>query len=226
MLCLARTVSLLLLGRILQGGRAAIVWTVGLALLVDTVGQRDIGKTLGYTSISMSLSILSAPLLGGVVYEKAGYYAVYYMAFGILALDIILRLLLIEKKIARQWLPEDIVESNEISTPRRRSNPEKTVEDKSKEVVPEDGSTLEPISGLPLARPPSKYPPVLTLLKSRRLLAALWGCVVQMSQMTAFDGVVPIFVKETFHWVSLISIASLIPLSFLEFITFDYIGSW
>jgi MFS family permease len=143
MLCLAQTVSLLLIARILQGCSAALVWTVGLALLVDTVGQKDIGKALGYTSISMSVSILGAPVLGGVVYEKAGYYAVYYMAFGIVALDILLRLLLIEKKIARQWLPEEVPGSNGISTPKKGSDLEKTGKEKQEETVPDNGNTLE-----------------------------------------------------------------------------------
>jgi MFS family permease len=184
MLCLARSVSLLVIGRILQGASASIVWTVGLALLVDTVGQAEIGKTLGWTSISISVSILSAPLLGGVVYERAGYYSVYYMAFGLIAFDILLRLLLIEKKIARQWLAEEVPESDEISTPEQGPDPGKTGEEKPGKVVLEDGNTLEISEPPPLARPPSKYPPVFTLLKSRRLLAALWGCVVQMGQMT------------------------------------------
>ena len=70
MLCLARTVALLVLGRILQGFSAAIVWTVGQALLVDTVGQKEIGQTLGWVSLSMTLGILVAPLIGGVVYNK------------------------------------------------------------------------------------------------------------------------------------------------------------
>lgn len=67
MLCLAQTIWLLVLGRVLQGISAAIVWTVGTALLVDTVGKRYIGQTMGYVSISMSLGILIAPLLGGLV---------------------------------------------------------------------------------------------------------------------------------------------------------------
>lgn len=180
------------------------------------MGQEKIGETLGWTSISMSVSILGAPLLGGVVYQKAGYYAVYYMAFGLIALDIILRLLLVEQKIARQWLPEDIPKSDEISNPEQGSDPEKRAEEKPREVASEVANTIEPIPEQPpLARPHSKYPPVFTLLKSRRLLAALWGCVVQMGQMTAFDGVVPLYVKELFHWNStgagLIFLAVIIP---------------
>jgi MFS family permease len=189
MLCLARTVSLLVVGRLLQGASAAIVWTVGQALLVDTVGQKEIGQTLGWVSISMSVSILIAPLLGGVVLEKAGYYSVFYMAFGLIALDIFLRLVLVEKKIPHQWLPEQVADSDEISTPEQGSESEKTGEEKSGEMIPEDGYIPESESA-PGAGQPSKYPPVFTLLKSRRLLTALWGCIVQGSQMTAFDGVV------------------------------------
>lgn len=47
LLCLSRTVALLVLGRILQGLSAAVVWTVGLALMVDTVGQAAIGEMMG-----------------------------------------------------------------------------------------------------------------------------------------------------------------------------------
>ncbi|KAN0112860.1 MFS transporter-like protein [Hyaloscypha variabilis] len=201
MLCLARNISLLVIGRLLQGASASIVWTVGLALLVDTVGQNEIGESLGWTSISMSVSILGAPLLGGVVYQKAGYYAVYYMAFGLIALDILFRLLLVEKKIALQWLPEEV----EISTSEQGFDPEKMAEEKA-------GKAQEQP---PLSIPASKYAPVFTLLKSRRLLASLWACVVQMGQLTAFDGVVPLFVKDTFHWDStgagLIFLAVIIP---------------
>ena len=101
MLCLAHTIALLVLGRILQGLSGAVVWTAGQALLVDTVGQSEIGQSMGWLSLSMSLAVLVAPLLGGVVYEKAGYYAVYFMAFGLIGLEIILRLALVEKRIAQ-----------------------------------------------------------------------------------------------------------------------------
>lgn len=236
MLCLARTVSLLVVGRLLQGFSAAIVWTVGQALLVDTVGQKEIGETLGWVSLSMSIGILLAPLLGGVVYNGAGYYAVYYMAFGLIALDIFLRLALIEKKIAKQWEVDNVEDSERISEKEQRPNGSGMVDEKSEEMTPNPpplGDLDEkwsqptelqdfqqiPIDNTPLpAVQPSKYPPVLTLLASRRLLAALWGCIVQGSLMTAFDSVVPLFVQDTFHWNSvgagLVFLALIVP-SFL-----------
>ncbi|KAL8721323.1 MAG: hypothetical protein Q9225_001983 [Loekoesia sp. 1 TL-2023] len=103
MLCFGNNIGLLVAGRILQGISAAIVWTVGLALLVDTVGQQEVGQVMGFVSISMSVAILVAPLLGGVVYDRAGYYGVYYMAFALIILDIILRMIMIEQKVARKW---------------------------------------------------------------------------------------------------------------------------
>jgi MFS family permease len=206
MLCLARTVALLVVGRILQGFSATIVWTVGQALLVDTVGQKEIGQTLGWVSLSMSLGILLAPLLGGVVYTRAGYYPVYYMAFGLVALDICLRMAMIEKKVALQWaVEEEAAETEGISGPDPEQGLERT--EKSEEEAgekiaeshsPDNGGTTETI---PVVRYP-KWPPVLTLLKSRRLVAALWGCIVQGSLMTAFDSVIPLYVQKVFHWNS------------------------
>lgn len=105
LLCLGRTVALLALGRVLQGLSAAIVWSVGLALLVDTVGK-DIGYAMGYVNIAMSVGLLIAPVIGGAVYAAAGYYAVYYIAFAVIVCDIALRLILVEKKVARQWLDD------------------------------------------------------------------------------------------------------------------------
>ena len=107
MLCLGHNIALLVAGRLLQGISAAIVWTVGLALLVDTVGQKEIGQLMGYISISMSVAILVAPLLGGVAYDRAGYFGVYYMAFALIIVDIILRTIMIEKKVARKWEKQD-----------------------------------------------------------------------------------------------------------------------
>lgn len=106
LLCLGKTVALLVVGRLLQGLSAAIVWSVGLALLADTMG-RNIGYAMGYVAIAMSVGLLVAPVIGGAVYAAAGYYAVYYIAFAVIFCDIVLRLVLIEKKVARQWITDD-----------------------------------------------------------------------------------------------------------------------
>ena len=195
MLCVGNSVGILVTGRVLQGLSAAVVWTVGLALLVDTVGQKDIGQMMGYVSMSMSLAILVAPLLGGVVYAKAGYYAVYYLAFALIFLDILLRIALVEKKVAAKWLQGP---TTEIS-----SHPSSSAIVQPNNLPPTQTSTLAvPTNPENPATRRSRLPPILSLLASRRLLAALWGCLVVAGLTTAFDAVLPLRAQALFGFDS------------------------
>jgi MFS family permease len=209
MLCLARVVWLIVLGRILQGAAAAVVWTVGTALLVDTVGEEKIGETLGWVSSSMGIGFFLAPLLGGIVYEKVGYFSVYYMAFALIVVDIILRLALIEKKIALQWA---VHETPTLERPVSGSRTTDLTDEEKISGCDQNAVTcLQPtvgrnsLNGNDVSNEnhssedkKSKWPPIVTLLTSGRLLTALWGCVVQGSLMTAFDSVLPLFVQRVF----------------------------
>ena len=47
LLFLGQNVPVLVVARILQGISAAVVWTIGLALVLDTVGPENLGKTIG-----------------------------------------------------------------------------------------------------------------------------------------------------------------------------------
>ncbi len=221
MLCIGSSVGVLVAGRFLQGVSAAVVWVVGLALLVDTVGEKDIGQIMGYVSLSMSVGILAGPLLGGVVYEKGGYYSVFAMAFALIGLDIVLRLLLVEKKIAKQWLkPKE--GQDESGSPEHQRPPQPSDNGCTKPPLMKKNPTGKLDEGrfgstknTRILRFSARLPPVVTLLKSRRLVAALWSCLVEASLMTSFDSVLPLFVKRTFGWSStgagLIFLALFIP---------------
>ncbi|MCJ1374020.1 hypothetical protein MMC20_005250 [Loxospora ochrophaea] len=225
MLCLGTSIGVLVAGRLLQGLAASIVWVVGLALLVDTVGQKEIGLVMGYVSMSISIAILLGPLLGGVVYARAGYYPVYYMAFGLIALDIILRFALIEKKIAKQWLPSEsqsqsVVPSATPSVIEARRSVEHSIVLEATHPTP----VISDLHDLPAPRPHSKLPAVLTLLSSRRLVTALWGTLVSATFLTAFDSTLPLLVQAIFGWDStgagLIFLALIIPTFAAPFIGF------
>lgn len=69
-LTVGNSIGVFIAGRILQGFSAAVVWVVGLALLSDTVGTQELGEHMGYVAIALSMAILLAPLLGGVVYDE------------------------------------------------------------------------------------------------------------------------------------------------------------
>ncbi|KAL9579163.1 MAG: hypothetical protein Q9212_005266 [Teloschistes hypoglaucus] len=97
---------MLVLGRCLQGCSVSIVFTVGLALLVDTVEREEIGQWIGFVLSGMNMGVMISPFLGGLVYEKAGYYAVCAMGLGVIAVDLLLRLVLIERKHAQKYLDQ------------------------------------------------------------------------------------------------------------------------
>ena len=52
LLFLGRNVAVLTVARVLQGISAAVVWTIGLALVLDTVGPDNLGKTIGSVRLS------------------------------------------------------------------------------------------------------------------------------------------------------------------------------
>ena len=47
MLALGQSIAVLIVARVLQGISAAFVWTVGLAMVLDTVGPGNLGKVIG-----------------------------------------------------------------------------------------------------------------------------------------------------------------------------------
>ena len=199
LLCLGNSLALLVLGRVLQGISAAIVWTVGLALLVDTVGHDTVGQAMGYVAMAMSIAVLVAPLLGGIVYARSGYFAVFYMAFGLIVLDVILRVLLVEKKIARQWdvTAEDTLPEQSLEKPL---SAEHGVSGLS-ELSPDTGAQQ---TGSPLQRAPTKgRSSIVLLLTSRRLLAALYCTLTQATLLTAWDAVLPLYTHRIFGWSSI-----------------------
>jgi MFS family permease len=229
LLCLGSSILILVLGRLLEGLSTAVIWTSGLALLMDTVGQKEIRKLMGWCSISMNAAILLGPLLGGIVFERSGYYAVFTMAFSVIFLDIVLRLVLIEKKIAAEWFYVTVIKERHWirlydAAAKERDRIRLYDTAGTPRIAPL--SEMEPISSLGFLEITETYdgdtsitdhqgisasrntrfcfiynlPPVITLLRSTRLLAALWGSLVQAAIFCAFDSVLPLFIHRTFGW--------------------------
>ncbi|KAL9113783.1 MAG: hypothetical protein Q9227_002228 [Pyrenula ochraceoflavens] len=207
LLCVGSSIAVLILGRALQGISAALVWTVGLALLVETFDSKKVGMAMGYVGLAMSLAILTAPLLAGVVYSTGGYYPVFGMLFGLIAVDVLLRVLMVERKVAERWM--------DFSQPRCSEANEAAITDTTVASVPAEGPSHEP-KELPATNPSenptsdasnhntrSRVPPVILLLKSPRLVAALFASLITALLTTSFDSTLPLFVKSLFNWTSL-----------------------
>lgn len=93
---LARSPALFVIARGLQGFSGAAVWVAGLALVVDTVDDSRVAEAMGYTTMGMSMGSLLGPAAGGVLYDKLGFYGAFYVPIGLIILDVILRVVLIE----------------------------------------------------------------------------------------------------------------------------------
>ncbi|KAF5661583.1 vesicular amine transporter [Fusarium heterosporum] len=196
-LCVARTLAIFMIGRALQGISAALTWTVGLALVVDTVDKEHVGKAMGWISTACSLGILVAPLLGGVVYGKGGYYSVFAMCFGLLAVDIVLRLIIVEVKDAKVWL--DKSKSTTLTTPEdivvERSRTEED-EEVTAGIIDNQAKCVSNSSRSPIKT-------LVKLLRQPRFLAALWGTFVQALINTALESTLPLLTHEIFGWDSI-----------------------
>lgn len=214
------SIALWVVGRLLQGASAAVVWVVGLALVADTVGPEEVGNAMGYIGVAMSFGVLLSPLIGGVVFERAGYYAVYGVSFALLGMDIVLRFALIERKVAMKWLSKDEMgngperaEENELEdrtaeimaldqltqtqTETQQDSPEKSADSEQRPTA-ERTQSDRPQSLK--EKVTSRLPVLLLLLKSRRLFSACLGCMVQAILLTSYDSTLPIFVRGTFGW--------------------------
>ncbi|KAL9638881.1 MAG: hypothetical protein Q9204_001328 [Flavoplaca sp. TL-2023a] len=104
--CFARGPGLLVLGRVLQGLAASVIYTAGLALVADAVGADEIGAWMGFVFSGNTFGLLISPFLAGIVYDHAGYYAVFGVYFGVFGADLLFRAFMIEKREAVKYLPE------------------------------------------------------------------------------------------------------------------------
>ncbi|KAJ5661828.1 uncharacterized protein N7477_009444 [Penicillium maclennaniae] len=97
-----------LAARILQGAAAAMVAVAGLSIVTETIDKAHLGYMLRYIDFGLILGFALGPLLGGLIYHTAGYYTVCGIAFGLISIDLVLQLAVIEKKAATYWLePEE-----------------------------------------------------------------------------------------------------------------------
>ena len=172
----------------------------------------------------MTLGLLISPLIAGLVYDRAGYYAVFGTIFGVLGVDFLLRAFMIEKRKAVKYCPEaqstttpdaDFQHADEFvghasvpstNTTGKSHSPTGT-EVRSEEIRetlpgPDEHTALLPPTSKPTSYFRRTFPKLALLGSSPRLIAAIYGCFTHAVLMASLDAIVPLFVKRVFEWTA------------------------
>ncbi|EWC43451.1 hypothetical protein DRE_07561 [Drechslerella stenobrocha 248] len=191
--CVGNSMVVLIIARLVQGMSGGCIWVVGLALVIDTVPANEQAQSMGFVAIGLTAGSSLGPLLGGVIYERAGYVAVFILGFAVIGVDVIMRLLVIEKAEARQWQvedpPSDPAVASSSSSSKAQTNP------------PPVQTARDVILANPApAGKESRIPAIILLLQSPRQLNSLLITVMLGSIFSAFDAVLPLRVVHLFNF--------------------------
>lgn len=221
-LYVGRSIAVLVVARMLQGVAGAFVWTIGLALCLETVGPENLGKTIGSIFSFISVGSLAAPVVGGVLYDKTGYAGVFGAGFAVLALDFIMRAVVIEKKVARRYEGQ-----SDNPTHDRHDNSNGHADGQDEES--QDNGEEEPLLGKKKEEQQSfklspnqpkiaRLIPILPCLSDPRLLTALLVALIQATLLGSFDSTVPTVGQELFGFSALEAGILFLPLGVADLI--------
>ncbi|CAI7601548.1 unnamed protein product [Penicillium glandicola] len=162
----------LLLGRVLQGIAGSAVWIVGLATAANTVSESDMGKVMGMVLSCASAGIISGPMVSGILLDTVGYWLTWSVPIGILVVDIIARLLMIENPQHSSHTSSENVDERTSLLPS--------------ETEPYDASTA--------------FGFWVFLLRDSRVLTALAITILTTAILTSFHATLPLHTEEVFRW--------------------------
>ncbi|KAF2829474.1 MFS general substrate transporter [Ophiobolus disseminans] len=216
LLAVGQSVAMLALARFLQGASGGVVWTIGLAIIIETVGQENLGKTMGTIFSFISVAGLFSPLLGGLLYASVGYKGVFGLGIALVGIDFILRLLMVEKKTAARY----------DEAPLLRAETDGTTEDTEQTPLLPNTSTAH--ERYRLTKPKNRIMralPILLLLRDPGLLTAIWISFMQAFLLGSFDATVPLVASEQFGFNSLKAGLLFLPLGGADFL-FGPVFGW
>lgn len=219
-LLFSKTLWLYMVGRVAQGLSASVVWVVGLAIVADTATPSNISYLMGFPGIGLSVAMFMGPLIGGIVYDKAGYNEVFIVCFALLAFDIALRLFMLEKsqiKVIRAKQAEKHVQNFDSLEPHLQEYVKKYLPESSRHMLTAKGTELLIVEQEEVSEPEPEYkfyiniwngkqiqvPAYVKLMLNTRIMVAFYTAVVMAWVMTAFETILTFYVEEHFHFSAL-----------------------
>ena len=151
----------------------------------------------------LSVATLFAPVLGGILYARTGYGGVFGLGVAFLALDFLMRLLVIEKKVAAKY-SHPTSPSCPFTTSTTSSDPEAAPLTESTPLLANSCPSSQSLYDLP---PPktalTRVLPILLCLRNPSLLTAFFLGLIQALLLGAFDATVPLVASTRYNFDSL-----------------------
>ncbi|KAM0721988.1 hypothetical protein Q7P37_002914 [Cladosporium fusiforme] len=209
----ARSLPLLVIARLIQGFSCGAVFTAGYPLLYDAVGSQHIGRALGYTSMSLSLGFFTGPIVGGFLYDAAGFEMVFAPSILLTGVEVILRFLVVEPT------PYDSLDQQEgtrVQEPQSQQQPllgqrketrgmgkyDPVVYTSSPTRCTASYGTSTQDGSLESSRFPSSNQAVRILLCHPRFLTAMVALFMVNCFTGSFEAIIPVFTYERFGFTS------------------------
>ncbi|PYI07365.1 MFS multidrug transporter [Aspergillus sclerotiicarbonarius CBS 121057] len=178
-LALATSTFILFAGRLIQAVASSFIWVVGYATIADNVQPEHLGKTYGVISLVVAAGTSGGPMVAGILFELGGYWTAWSSAFVILIVDIVLRLLMLEKPAKNaDYTSNESVASDTESAPLL-SDTHSVVEDE--------------MTGLNF---------YLYILRYRRFVCGVVSYFSFAVLVSSFDTTLPLHVRDVFSWGS------------------------
>ena len=182
---IVHSVMWFIFARLLQGAATAMVFVASLHSMTEAVNEHHLCQAICYVGIAITIGSVCGPILGGIIFNLGGLYAFSGVIFGIITLDLILRLANIEKRVAVRWTNTPYYPlQNEFSFP---TNPFLY------EIMLNGDRTLQNFKS-------SASFALSKLLPKPRILISLWAMVVNALIMSAFDAVSGELIDSTLTW--------------------------
>ncbi|KAH9486666.1 MFS-type transporter ppzB [Psilocybe cubensis] len=223
MLMEAPNYAVMCIARILQGIGSSIVWVIGLALLCDTSPPSIVGLQLGIAMCGMSIGFSIGPPVGGLLYDHFGYRGPFIFGISATVIDLIGRLIIIERKDALVWGLDPAEAPDSLSkTVSYNENVSHGIENSTIDPadVPEflKGVAEDQLSKETTTEHLSLLSVIVQLSKSPRALAALFVIFVYGVTYSIQEPSIPLHLQDVWNLnsksVGLVMIAAVVPTLF------------
>ncbi|KAJ5169846.1 Major facilitator superfamily domain general substrate transporter [Penicillium coprophilum] len=168
----ARSVPMLLLGRVMQGIAGSAVWIIGFATVADTISPTHIGFALSIMMSCANTGTIGGPAIAGLLLEVAGYWLTWSVPLVVLTIDFIARVCMIENPAS----PPSTPDGNPTETASLLPSHEED------QVPPEIGNLWR------------------IMLCNGRAMTCLLTIIMGTTLNTSLDATLPLYVEEKFGW--------------------------